>query len=78
MQMTKTPLLQSRRFWLTILDTVISLITLIAGAYFPENKELTIAIVAILQPVFIALIIALTVDDAQQVRMQTALKLAGK
>lgn len=50
-------LLQSRRFWLLVLDTVIS-ITL----HFVAGEDVRFLITA-LQPLFIMLIIAYTVDD---------------
>jgi hypothetical protein len=54
---TNMNILISRRFWLLILDSVVSvLLHLFAGG------EVTFLIGA-LQPVFIALIIAYTVDD---------------
>jgi hypothetical protein len=47
----------SRRFWLLVLDSVISIVL-----HFYAGGDVTFLIGA-LQPVFIALIIAYTVDD---------------
>jgi hypothetical protein len=48
---------QSRRFWLLVLDSVISIVL-----HFYAGGDVTFLIGA-LQPVFVALIIAYTVDD---------------
>lgn len=58
-------LLESRRFWVAILDTVISLVTLVVSTYFGQQKEFTLAVIGILQPVFIILINGLTTSDTQ-------------
>ena len=57
-------LLQSRKFWLLILDTIISLAVYFVGKYAGVNGEYLLFIIATLQPVFIALIIGITVEDA--------------
>jgi hypothetical protein len=51
------PIITSRRFWLLILDSIVS-ITL----HYMAGQDVSFLIGA-LQPVFIALIIAYTVDD---------------
>jgi len=68
----KTPLLQSRRFWTLILDTVISLTLLVVSLQFDKaTQDLVKTIVLALQPVFVALIAAFTVDDVAEVNKQT-------
>lgn len=50
---------RDKKFQLLLLDAAISLIILVAGRYLlPDDYELVIAVVAILQPVFVALISA--------------------
>lgn len=58
-----TPIYKSRRFWLLIMDSVVS-ITL----HYIAGGDVTFLIGA-LQPVFIALIIAYTVDDTQAAQL---------
>ncbi len=58
-----TPLLQSRRFWLGILDIVISAVLLVVGIQYPAALDLVKSLIGYLQPLIIVLIIALTVDD---------------
>jgi hypothetical protein len=65
----KTPLLQSRRFWLLMLDTVIALIGFVATNYYPSATTAIAALIGILQPAFIAVIVAYTVDDVNQMRL---------
>ncbi len=57
-------LFHSRKFWLLVLDTVISLVTLVGGWILsPEQLDRVLAVIAILQPVFIAVIIGITRED---------------
>jgi uncharacterized membrane protein HdeD (DUF308 family) len=57
-------LLQSRKFWLLVLDTVVSLAIYIVGSFWPDQKETVITIIGIFQPVFIAVIVGIFVEDA--------------
>jgi len=57
-------LLHSRKFLLLLLDTVISLVLLFVGVYAPTSVDFIKAIVALLQPVFVALILAIAIEDA--------------
>lgn len=60
-------LLQSRKFLLLCLDTVISLILAIVGLVSsPEVLEHVKVFVAILQPVFVAIILAISIEDAAE------------
>lgn len=59
-------ILNSRRFWLLMLDSVVSIVL-----HFFAGGDVTFLIGA-LQPVFIALIVAYTVDDT--VETQAAAK----
>lgn len=66
--MTVVPIFQSRRFWTVILDTVISLILFIIGNYYPEWQDRTTQLIAILQPVFLVLIAAFTVEGTATIK----------
>jgi len=58
-------LLRSRKFLLLILDTAISLITYFVGKYaLPAVAEDINFLIAAYQPVFVALIVAIAVEDA--------------
>lgn len=50
-------LLKNIKFQLLLLDTGISLITFVGGRYLlPDDLEIVLGLVAIMQPVFVALI----------------------
>jgi len=58
-------LLKSRKFWLMILDVVISTITYFVTAYVaPEIAEQIIWVIGAWQPVIVALIVGIAVEDA--------------
>ena len=60
-----TLLLHSRKFWLLILDTVISLLLYFVGKYgAPNILEDIKTLIVILQPVFIVIISAIAYEDA--------------
>lgn len=60
----KTPLLKSRRFWTAVLDATISIVSVVVSLQFSADvQKVIMSIVVALQPVFIALILAFTVDD---------------
>jgi hypothetical protein len=65
--MTPNPfslLLHSRKFWLLILDTVVSLVLYFVGKYTaPTIMEDVKFLVLMLQPVFIAVIAAIAYED---------------
>lgn len=58
-------LLQSRKFWLLVLDTTISLVMYFVGKYATPAlaEDIKIVIVA-LQPVFVAVIASIAYEDA--------------
>jgi hypothetical protein len=59
-------LFASRKFWLLILDTVISLVTLISTAVLaPAQLDFALKIVAILQPVFVSIIYGIALEDSR-------------
>ena len=56
-------LLGSRKFLLLILDTVVSVVLWIASSYFPEAQEAVKFMIMALQPVIIAVIVAIAWED---------------
>ena len=57
-------LLHSRKFWLLILDTLVSTATMILTiALVPEQLEFALKLIAIYQPVFITIITAVAWND---------------
>ena len=68
-------LLKSRRFWLLVLDTIVSISTYFVGKYAGLAAQDTLFLITALQPVFVALIISITIDDAVNawVRVRTRL-----
>lgn len=60
-------LLHSRKFWLMILDLVISLISYFVGKYVtPDAAKDILYVIGLLQPVFVALIVGIAVEDAAE------------
>ena len=67
-------LLQSRRFWMTIIDVVVAVVGYVEAHFIPDPAmvDLVKFLIVSLQPVFILIIVAYTVDDV------AALKYSGK
>jgi uncharacterized membrane protein HdeD (DUF308 family) len=64
--MTPNPfsaLLHSRKFWLLILDTIISLTLYFVTKYSPEAQEDVKFLILTLQPVFVTIILAIAWND---------------
>ena len=60
-------LIRSRKFWLMVLDIVISTITYFVTAYVaPEVAEQVIWVIGAWQPVIVALIVGIAVEDAAE------------
>ena len=59
-------LLKSRKFLLMVLDTVIAMILFFVGKYIPVAAEDVNFIIGAIQPVFIAVIIGIAVEDAAE------------
>jgi len=59
-----TLLLQSRKFWLLILDTIMSLALYFIGKYAGAAFEDVKLVVLALQPIFLMLIYAIAKEDA--------------
>ena len=59
------PLWKSRKFLLTILDVAVSLITYFVGRYVAEfYAKDVLFLIGSLQPVFVAIIVSIAVEDA--------------
>ena len=72
-------LLHSRKFWTLILDTVVSSVILFGGWYLsPQYLDRVVAVIGIYQPVFIALILAITAEDNAERKLQSAVYEADK
>lgn len=56
-------LLHSRKFWLLILDTVISLTLYFVTKYTPEAAEDVKFLILALQPIFVTIILAIAWND---------------
>ena len=61
-------LLRSRKFLLLVLDTAISLILYFVGKYLPVAFEDVELVIGLLQPVFVAIILAIALEDAAEKR----------
>ena len=57
-------LLQSRKFWLLVLDVVISTVLLVVAQFAPQVEKVVVEVIAIYQPVFVFLIVSIAVEDA--------------
>ena len=57
-------LLKSRKFLLLCLDTVASLVLLTVGLFYSQYLETIKQYVILIQPVFVAIIVAISVEDA--------------
>jgi hypothetical protein len=65
-------LFRSRKFWLMILDTVISLVTFFVTKYAaPSAVEDVKVIILTLQPMFVMLIFSVAYEDAARLRAGT-------
>lgn len=67
-------LLISRKFWLLILDTVISLVLFFGAKYLsPSALEDVKVLVIALQPVFVTIIAAIAHEDAANAKASTGI-----
>lgn len=63
-------LLRSRKFWLMILDLVVSLTTYFVAKYVaPEASKDVLMVIGALQPVFVVIIGAIAYEDAARMRL---------
>lgn len=61
-------LFKSRKFWLLILDTVVSIVVYVVSNFFPDAQEHAKFLIGALQPIFVMLILAIAVEDAAEKR----------
>jgi len=61
-------LFHSRKFLLLLLDTIVSLILWGVGMWFPEAADSVNELILIMQPVFIAVITGIAIEDAAEKR----------
>ncbi len=70
-------LLQSRKFWVLILDTVVSLITYFSTKYLaPAAVDDVKMLIAALQPIALMLIVSIAYEDGQNVKAGAAIEAA--
>jgi hypothetical protein len=64
-------LLQSRKFWLMVFDVVISLATYFIGKYLdPESVKDILFVIGSLQPVVLAVIASITVQNVAGIKAE--------
>ena len=58
---------KSRKFWLMILDVAVSLASYFIGKYVaPDAAKDILYVIGLVQPVFVAVIIGIAVEDAAE------------
>ena len=68
-------LFHSRKFWLLILDTFVSILSLVLTRFLaPDELDFVLKIIAILQPVFITVILGITAEDNAKVKAQASVE----
>lgn len=66
-------LIHSRKFWLLILDVIVSTLTLVLTAFLlPEQADFPLKLIAIYQPAFLIIITMITVEDVQNSKAATS------
>lgn len=71
-------LLKSRRFWLAVVDAVVSLVLLAVGIQWPQYAEAARKLIDVLLPLVILLITALTIDDTLRALFEFKLRERGR
>lgn len=62
-------LLKSRKFWLMVVDIVISVSTYFVGKYVsPDAAKDVLFLIASLQPIILAVIVSITVQNVEGIR----------
>ena len=70
-----TPILKQSKFWIAVLDAIISIATMFVTAYLtPTNSGFVLAVIAAVQPVLILLIHGLTVEDVARINADASIK----
>ncbi len=71
----KSSLLQSRKFWLMVVNVIVSLITYFVTKYVnPEAAKDVLFLIGALQPVVIAVIASITVQNIEHIKADERLK----
>ncbi len=63
-------LLQSSQFWTAVLDALTSIVIYLVGRYAVNDLDMVKFVIAALQPIFVAIIAALTVTQAMTIKYQ--------
>jgi len=71
-------LIRSRKFWLMVLDVVVSGSTYFIGKYAGAEGQDMLFIIGLLQPVFVTVIASVTVEDNAERKMQGVMYEADK
>lgn len=70
-------LLHSRKFWLMILDLIVSLSTYFITKYVsPESAKDALYVIGALQPVFVLVIGSITVQNIEGIRADSAARIS--
>ena len=56
-------LVRSRKFWVAVLDVIVSSITLVVGTYFQAQSDFILKLIAVYQPLFLVVIGAIAAED---------------
>lgn len=64
-------LFQSRKFWLVVLDAFTAILGLVVSVFFPEWQDFILKMWAAMQPVFLAIIVGIAVEDSAALRAGT-------
>jgi hypothetical protein len=78
--MTPNPfagLLHSRKFWLLMLDTVLGLATYFISKYAPLAAPDVKFVFGLIQPVFVTVILSITIEDRALIAERSAVAVAG-
>jgi hypothetical protein len=66
-------LLMSRKFWIMVVDVVVSIVSFFVTKYAaPDMAKDVLFLIATVQPVVIAVIVAITVQNVEGIRKETA------
>jgi len=65
-------LLRSRKFWLLMLDSVVSAATYFIGKYAGAEGQDMLYVIGLLQPVFVTVIASVTAEDNAQRKLEAA------
>lgn len=65
----KSPLLQSRKFWIMLVNVVVSVVTYFVTKYVnPDAAKDVLFLIGALQPVILAVIASITVQNVEHIK----------